>query len=174
MNDSDFGHTSYIALGSNMGSKERHITHALELLNGDPAVRITALSKMYKTEPVGYTDQDFFLNMVCCVRTSLEPDKLLDVLHKIENDLERTRTIRWGPRTIDLDILLYDDVQSDNPVLTIPHPRMFERAFVMVPLRDVYNSGAIKNKPLDEIIAGCADRGGVVFYKSVEMSDLDC
>ncbi|GMO32257.1 MAG: hypothetical protein Ta2F_08130 [Termitinemataceae bacterium] len=164
----DLLHTAYIALGSNIGDKEKYIIQALDLLNAENNLRISALSKMYKTDPVGYTDQDFFLNMVCRIETDLSPNQLLDVLHKIENDLQRKRIIRWGPRTIDLDILLYDDLESCDPVLTVPHPRMTERAFVMVPLGDVYHVDTFAGKPIAEIIASCDDCGGVEFFKDID------
>ncbi|MHC6204785.1 2-amino-4-hydroxy-6-hydroxymethyldihydropteridine diphosphokinase [Breznakiellaceae bacterium SP9] len=113
-------HIAYIALGSNIGDKEQYLTSALTLLTAENTLQITAVSKMYKTAPVGYTEQDFFLNMVCRIETSLDPYQLLEVLHKIEDALQRKRTIRWGARTIDLDILLYDEIRSDDPLLTIP------------------------------------------------------
>ncbi|GMO60748.1 MAG: hypothetical protein Ta2G_20530 [Termitinemataceae bacterium] len=140
---------------------------ALKSLNGESKVSVGSLSKIYKTDPVGYKNQDFFLNMVCSIQTDLDPYQLLDLLHRIENSLQRKRTIRFGPRTIDLDILLYDDIKLLDPLLTIPHPRMADRAFVMVPLRDVHHDKTFNGKSFDEIISSCADFNGLEFYKEI-------
>ena len=98
---------------------------------------MTGQSGIYETEPVGYVDQSAFLNMVIQIHTDLSPEALLVTLLAIENRLGRTRDLRWGPRTIDLDLLLYGDHQLTTPDLIIPHPRMHERAFVLVPLSEV-------------------------------------
>jgi 2-amino-4-hydroxy-6-hydroxymethyldihydropteridine diphosphokinase len=95
------------------------------------------MAPLYRTEPVGYTEQDWFLNTVAEVSTVLSPRELLDVLLGIEKSLGRVRTVRWGPRPVDLDIVLYGDERVDKPDLVIPHPCMCERAFVIVPLADL-------------------------------------
>ncbi|MFB9324327.1 2-amino-4-hydroxy-6-hydroxymethyldihydropteridine diphosphokinase [Paenibacillus aurantiacus] len=128
---------AYIALGSNMGNRDQLLVRALNLLNDRPDIDVLRVSGLYETDPVGYTDQPPFLNMAAALSTSLEPVALLRGMLAIEADLGRKRDIRWGPRTIDLDLLLYDDVRMDEQELTLPHPRMLERAFVLVPLRDV-------------------------------------
>ncbi|ALS25715.1 2-amino-4-hydroxy-6-hydroxymethyldihydropteridine pyrophosphokinase [Paenibacillus sp. 32O-W] len=128
---------AYVALGSNLGDRERSLFEALQLLNEHPAADVLRVSPVYETDPVGYTQQPAFLNMVAAVRTSLTPRELLRLLLDIERKLGRVRDVRWGPRTIDLDLLLYDDRRFEDDELTLPHPRMMERAFVLVPLRDV-------------------------------------
>jgi 2-amino-4-hydroxy-6-hydroxymethyldihydropteridine diphosphokinase len=130
---------AYIALGSNIGDREGLLLSALDSIDGHPGISLERFSGIYETDPVGYSDQPAFLNMVIAVRTTLEPLELLRVLLKLELKLGRTREIRFGPRTIDLDLLLYDEVVMDLEELTLPHPRMMERAFVLVPLNDVLN-----------------------------------
>ncbi|TGB00797.1 2-amino-4-hydroxy-6-hydroxymethyldihydropteridine diphosphokinase [Halobacillus salinus] len=130
-------HTAFIALGSNLSERERYLARALQLLDKHQAVELVEKSYVYETEPVGYTDQSDFLNMVVKVQTTLTPLELLEQCQSIEQELGRERVVKWGPRTIDLDILLYDDENIERERLIIPHPHMHERAFVMVPLRDV-------------------------------------
>ncbi|MDR2495070.1 MAG: 2-amino-4-hydroxy-6-hydroxymethyldihydropteridine diphosphokinase [Spirochaetaceae bacterium] len=155
--------TVYIALGSNMGDREYHLTSALTLLSG--AGRVAAVSGVYQTEPVGYTDQAPFLNMACRLEeVSLTPFDLLAHLQEIETALERKRLVRWGPRTIDLDILLYGTQTVTSPTLTIPHERMFQRAFVLAPLRDIYPCAEIGGVSLKERFESCADRAGIAPY----------
>ncbi len=120
-----------------MGNREAWLAGAVGLLDGHPEVRLAASSAIYETEPVGYVDQPVFLNMALRVETRLLPEQLLAFMMEVEQQLERKREIRWGPRTIDLDMLLYGDCRMDSPALTLPHPRMLERAFVLVPLQDV-------------------------------------
>ncbi|MBP5179965.1 MAG: 2-amino-4-hydroxy-6-hydroxymethyldihydropteridine diphosphokinase [Clostridiales bacterium] len=129
--------TALIGFGSNMGDKEQIIKEALRKIDGHPLIWIKQLSSLYKTEPVGYEDQDDFLNGVVSVETYLDPLDLLHFLQSIESDLHRVRTIKNGPRTIDLDILLIDGFKSDTAELTVPHPRMNERAFVLVPMKEI-------------------------------------
>ncbi|WP_127534442.1 2-amino-4-hydroxy-6-hydroxymethyldihydropteridine diphosphokinase [Paenibacillus kobensis] len=128
---------AYVALGSNIGDRELTLRAAIERLAAHCEIVVERVSDIYETDPVGYTDQPAFLNMAAAIRTSLVPDELLDTLLDIEQQLGRVRDIRWGPRTIDLDLLLYNGVTKDTDRLTLPHPRMMERAFVLVPLRDV-------------------------------------
>lgn len=124
--------TAYIALGSNMGDREGHLRAALERL-GTLGV-VEAVSPLVDTEPVGYTAQPRFLNAAARLHTALPPDELMRELLSIEAAMGRVRTVRWGPRTIDLDLLLYDNVVRDEPGLTVPHPRLHERRFVLEPL----------------------------------------
>lgn len=127
----------YIGIGSNLGDKESNILNALRRLEEGGRVNIQARAPFYKTDPVGYTDQDWFLNTVAACETGLAPHDLLEALMKVEQDMGRVRTIHWGPRVIDLDILLYGDAVVSTPDLEIPHPRISERAFVVVPLSDL-------------------------------------
>ncbi len=127
--------TAYIALGSNMGDKIASCRKALDLLSR--AGRVTKVSSFYSTEPVGYPEQEDFINAVAELETNLTPLALLAVCHVIEDKLGRSRLLHWGPRTIDLDILLYGDQVVDNSELTIPHPLMTERKFVLIPLCEI-------------------------------------
>ena len=127
--------TAYIGLGSNIGDKMASCRRALDLLSR--AGRVTRVSSFYCTEPVGFADQEPFLNAVCEIETGLSPLALLAACHIIEEELGRNRLFRWGPRTIDLDILLYGDQVMNTVELTIPHPRMTERRFALVPLCEI-------------------------------------
>lgn len=128
---------AYIGLGSNMGDRERFLRDAVRLLQECPEVQVTGESGLYETDPVGYVDQALFLNQVVEVSTTLEPGRLFECMLDIELRLNRKRDIRWGPRTIDLDLLLFGERSQDHPDLILPHPRMMERAFVLVPLVEV-------------------------------------
>ena len=129
--------TSYLSLGSNMGDRLRNLTDAVKMLDDTKGIEVSKVSSIYETEPIGYKDQDDFLNICVKVRTDLAPGELLDRCHEIENELKRVRRIRNGPRTIGLDILEYGDVTSDDPVLILPHPRMTVRAFVVIPYNEI-------------------------------------
>ncbi|GAA3411695.1 2-amino-4-hydroxy-6-hydroxymethyldihydropteridine diphosphokinase [Paenibacillus hodogayensis] len=128
---------AYIALGSNLGQRETYLQDAVYQLGLIPDTEVVRVSDIYETEPIGYADQGSFLNMVAVVRTALSPSALHGGMKEIEDQLGRVRTILNGPRTVDLDLLLMDGVEIDTPVLTVPHPRMWERAFVLIPLSDV-------------------------------------
>lgn len=125
----------FLALGANLGDREALLRAALARLA--EVVRIDAVSSVYATEPVGFRDQPDFLNLVVAGRTALLPRALLQAVLAIESDLGRVRTFRDAPRTVDIDILLHGDAVIDEPGLTIPHPRMRERAFVLAPLAEV-------------------------------------
>lgn len=126
---------AYIGLGSNLGDRERAIRQAIELLSLEPGVDVISVSSLRETDPVDYVEQPRFLNGACIVKTELSPRELLGRLHSIENSLGRDRDgPRFGPRTIDLDLLLYGDEAIDSPGLTLPHPRLVERRFVLEPL----------------------------------------
>jgi len=126
---------AYIGIGSNMGDRKANCRKAVELLAR--SVRIIRMSSLYYTEPVGYDDQEDFLNAAVAIETELSPRQLLDLCRAVENEMGRVRTMRWGPRTMDLDILLYGDLVSPEPDLTIPHPRMAKRKFVLAPLAEI-------------------------------------
>lgn len=113
------------------------MARALRLLDAHPQIEIRTVSRLYRTPPWGKTDQEWFHNACALVETRLDPHELLETCLDIERQLDRVRTDRWGPRTIDLDVLLHGDFLSDHADLTVPHPRMTERAFVMVPLADI-------------------------------------
>lgn len=127
----------YIALGTNIEPREDYINKALMTLSKSDRINISNESSIYETTPVGLADQADFLNMVVEIHTSLSPVELLDVCQSIEKELGRKRTIRNGPRTIDLDILVYNQEYRETEHLTLPHPRMHKRAFVLVPLKEI-------------------------------------
>lgn len=128
---------SYLSLGSNMGDRLGMLREAVRLLKEHTEIDIMKISSLYETDPVGFTDQDAFLNMVVYLQTDLSALELLEVCQDIERKLDRKRDKRWGPRTIDLDILLYNKEELETEKLIIPHPRMHERAFVLVPLLEL-------------------------------------
>lgn len=127
----------YIGLGSNQGDSRAIIAEALEQINVSEGIEITRVAPLYRTAPQGYLEQDDFINTVAEIKTNLSPTALLSALQQIETDLGRVRTVHWGPRTVDLDLLLYGDDTINLPKLQVPHPRMHQRAFVMVPLADL-------------------------------------
>lgn len=128
---------AYLGLGSNIGDRRANIDQAIEMLKAQRDVEIIKASSIYETAPVGYRDQPDFLNAVVMIETRLKPRELLNAVLSIESLMGRKRTIRWGPRVIDIDILLYDNEQLDEDDLHIPHPRMLEREFVMKPLAEI-------------------------------------
>ncbi len=130
-------HFAVIALGSNLAEPVRQVRAALSALEAHPQIQIEKTSSLYVTAPVGYDDQPDFVNAVCSVRTSLDGVSLLAVLNRIEADFGRERTFRNAPRTLDLDIIDFDGISSDDPHLTLPHPRAHERSFVMKPLAEI-------------------------------------
>ncbi|MDU1323407.1 MAG: 2-amino-4-hydroxy-6-hydroxymethyldihydropteridine diphosphokinase [Clostridium botulinum] len=129
-------HTAYVAFGSNIGEKESYIKRALEKIE-KRGMKIIKVSPIYETEPYGVLDQDSFLNGVVKIETNLTPENLIEVLLDIERQLDRVRERRWGPRTIDLDIIFYDDLIINKNNLIIPHKDMENREFVLKPLCDI-------------------------------------
>jgi 2-amino-4-hydroxy-6-hydroxymethyldihydropteridine diphosphokinase len=123
---------AFLSLGSNLGDRRALLRDAIDSLPD-----VVAVSPVYETAPVGGPEQDNFLNLVVQLDTELTPTQLLGVCHRIESSAERVRDVRWGPRTLDIDIIWMDGVQMDDERLTIPHPRWKERRFVLAPLRDL-------------------------------------
>ncbi|WP_410985508.1 2-amino-4-hydroxy-6-hydroxymethyldihydropteridine diphosphokinase [Bacillus cereus] len=160
---------AYVALGSNIGDRYAYLSQAIEMLNKNPHIRVEDVSSVYETDPVGYTDQNRFLNLVIKVSTNLLPQELLKVTQKVENGLGRKREIRWGPRTVDLDILLYNQENIEAENLIVPHPRMFERAFVIVPLLEINQDikQNISRSQIDEM----KRREGVTVWKQKNGED---
>jgi 2-amino-4-hydroxy-6-hydroxymethyldihydropteridine diphosphokinase len=129
---------AYVGLGANLGPKEVTILRAVDLLGATDGIAVLGLSRLRETDPVGVTDQPMFLNGAVALETALSPWELLDVLLRIEQELGRVRDDeRWGPRTIDLDLLVYGDETLDEPGLRVPHPRLHERRFALEPLADL-------------------------------------
>lgn len=126
-----------IGLGTNIGDRKKNLDKAIELLNEHEAITIEDVSSIYETKPVGYAQQDEFLNMVIKGKTELRPSALLDACQAIEKELGREKTVVNGPRIIDLDILVYNNENRQLENLRIPHPRMHERAFVLIPLHEI-------------------------------------
>jgi 2-amino-4-hydroxy-6-hydroxymethyldihydropteridine diphosphokinase len=127
-----------VGIGSNLGDREATIARALELLDDPPAIRLAGVATLRETAPVGLVDQPAFLNTAAHLDTTLGARELLDRLLAVERSLGRVRTgERWGPRTLDLDLLLYGDAVLDEPGLTVPHPRLHERLFVLEPLAEL-------------------------------------
>ena len=138
-------HTAYIGIGSNLGNPAEHVLAAISRMMQLPQTRLAAQSGLYQTAPVD-ADGDDYVNAVVCLVTTLSPEKLMSELHAIENASGRKRMYRNAPRTLDLDILLYDDKEMDTATLTLPHPRMTERAFVLVPLLQIAPTITIPGK----------------------------
>jgi 2-amino-4-hydroxy-6-hydroxymethyldihydropteridine diphosphokinase len=128
---------AYLALGSNLGDRLAHLQRGVDGLAAIDGISVLAVSRVYETEPVGGPSQDDYLNAVVSIDTTLNPRGLLDVAMAVEQLADRVRVERWGPRTLDVDILLFGDDSVHEPDLEIPHPRMHERAFVLAPLHDV-------------------------------------
>ena len=146
----------YIGLGSNLGDREATIRAALDRLDGQDEIQVVRVSSLRETDPVGYTDQPRFLNGVAALETELSPRELLERMLAVERALGRTRDgPRFGPRTIDLDLLLYGDAVVDEPGLEIPHPRIAERSFVLEPLAELDPALEVPGRgPVRALLAG--------------------
>lgn len=141
----------YIGIGSNMGDSKATINEAINIIQSTAGINLLSVAPYYRTAPVGYADQDYFINTVAEINTTLNPRQLLHRLQEIENQKGRVRVIHWGPRTLDLDILLYGEQVISDPDLEVPHPRMHQRAFVMVPLADLNPNMVIHGKKASEL-----------------------
>jgi len=130
-------HTAFIAIGSNMESPAENCRQAMDRLGDSPDMTLLARSSLYRSEPFGKTDQDWFVNAVVRIDTSLSPEELLKACLSIEQEMGRSRSEKWGPRIIDLDILFYDDLILKLEGLEIPHPGIPERSFVLVPMNEI-------------------------------------
>ena len=126
-----------IGVGSNQGDSIRTCREVFELLRNHPAIGIVRTSSLYRTSPVGMTEQDWFINAAVVVHTRLRPQALLELMIEVERSFGRVRTVKWGPRTLDLDILFYENIRLDLPGLQVPHPQMSERLFVLMPLAEI-------------------------------------
>jgi 2-amino-4-hydroxy-6-hydroxymethyldihydropteridine diphosphokinase len=157
-------HIVYLALGSNMGSRLANLKNAISLLA--PQMTVKKKSPVYETPPWGYADQPAFLNQVVMVETYMEAEPLLGHLKRLETALGRVDSFQNGPRLIDIDILFYDDVILDSPPLVIPHPRLHQRAFVLVPLNDIASDFVhpVLGKPISDLLLD-VDRLNIDEYK---------
>lgn len=145
--------TAYLALGGNLGDRREYLSAAVRALNSERGLRVEKFSSVYETAPVGVVDQPDFYNLVVEVSTTLTAHELLTRCLAIENKLGRVRTERWGPRTIDLDVLWYENVTLRDSELTLPHPRMKERAFVLVPLAEIAPTLLLEGLPAEKLAA---------------------
>ena len=134
---SRFWHRAYLGLGSNLGDKKAYLDYAIQRLNEEKDCRVEKVSEYLVTEPYGGIEQDDFLNACLLLKTQMSPEELLEKLHEIEKEAHRERNVRWGPRTLDLDILLYDNLVMENEELIIPHIEMHMREFVLKPLSEI-------------------------------------
>jgi 2-amino-4-hydroxy-6-hydroxymethyldihydropteridine diphosphokinase len=145
---------AYIGLGSNLDDPRGQIRQALVQLDSIPGTRVTARSSLYRTTPVGLLEQPDFINAVASVQTTLKPQALLSALLAVENRQGRRRTIRNAPRTLDLDLLLYGEEVLDQEALTVPHPRLHERAFVLAPLAEIAPGAIVPGRGrVDDLLA---------------------
>ncbi len=151
-----------ISLGSNVGDPAAQIATAVAHLERDPAIKVKALSALYQTVPVGPVTQDDFVNAAVRIETSLAPDKLMSRLLEIEATMGRDRAsaVRWGPRVIDLDVILFDALTLKTDLIEVPHPRFRERAFVLVPMAEIAPDWSIEGQSL-RALADAIDQSGV-------------
>ncbi|EON74672.1 2-amino-4-hydroxy-6-hydroxymethyldihydropteridine pyrophosphokinase [Lysinibacillus sphaericus OT4b.31] len=127
----------FLSIGTNIGERYENLQHAIKILMDKKRIEVIRISSIYETAAVGYTDQADFLNIAVYVKTSYSSSEMLKICQSVENELGRIREFRWGPRIIDLDILLYNHENIETESLIVPHPRMYERAFVLVPLIEI-------------------------------------
>jgi 2-amino-4-hydroxy-6-hydroxymethyldihydropteridine diphosphokinase len=154
---------AHVGLGSNLGDRMANLDAAVRAMDADELSHVMAVSKVYETEPVGGPPQDPYLNAVAVLETDRDPRSLLGLLLAVESLLGRVRTERWGPRTADLDLLLYDGPPINEPDLVVPHPRLRERGFVLVPLLDADPLAALPGgETVIEILAKLGPQRGIV------------
>jgi|SRR6056297_412282 len=159
-------HEFVVHLGSNSGNRERYLRSAIQEMD-EQGLRVTMSSPIYETEAWGYIEQAPFLNQAHIGNTHLSPFKLLDVCKQIEINLGRRKTKKWGPREIDIDIIFYGSTIIGTSQLTIPHPYLEERRFVLQPIHDIAPgySNPVNGKTIEKILSSCEDQSTVIFYK---------
>lgn len=155
----------YLSIGSNEGDREEYLRFALKELENNNRIEVTSVSSIYETTPVGYTEQADFLNIAVQLKTNYSSTQLLQVTQNIEAKAKRNREIRFGPRTLDLDILLYNDDNIKLSHLEIPHPRMLERAFVIIPLQEIAPSLILPGGNSIRIVYDTLRKEGVSLWK---------
>lgn len=148
-----------LGLGGNIGDPVKAMAAALQKLDGRDDCRVSAVSRLYRTPPWGKTDQSFFFNACAAVETRLEPEALLDVCLSIEREMKRERIERWGPRTLDIDVLTYGEVIQDAPRLELPHPRMTDRGFVLMPLADIVPGLLVRGRAVSDWLSNAEVTG---------------
>ncbi|HSQ89070.1 2-amino-4-hydroxy-6-hydroxymethyldihydropteridine diphosphokinase [Romboutsia sp.] len=164
----------YLGLGTNMGDRLEYLHGACEILSKNDSISITKKSKIYETKAWGYTDQADFLNMCLEIETTVGTYELLEICQEVEKKLNRERIIRWGPRTIDIDILFFNDIILNDENLSIPHPRISERAFVLIPLMNLNSNLKIKETTIENYLNSltCEEREQVKEYVSDEKKHI--
>lgn len=161
-----------LGIGSNLGNREQNIASTIQLLAKHGDIFINKVSSLYETEPVGVKEQPAFLNLVIEISTNLPPLELLRVCLQVEKQLGRVRDKRWGPRTIDIDVLIYDDVKLDSEELILPHPRLHERNFVLIPLQEIAGDMPIYNgRTIKEMLLTAGDASEVVWYRKLNWEE---
>jgi 2-amino-4-hydroxy-6-hydroxymethyldihydropteridine diphosphokinase len=153
----------FLSLGSNLGDRLGYLKRAIAKIGESDSMVVLRISPVYETEPVGNPDQSRFLNMVVSIETDFKPLRLLEYLLEIEEKLDRRRNEKWGPRTIDMDILLYDELILNSDRLTLPHPRMHQRRFVLIPLAQISPNlfHPLLKKSVAELLRSCPDQSEV-------------
>ena len=149
----------YLSLGSNIGNRQEYIESAIELVGKTEGIKILKKSGLYETSPVGYVEQDLFLNAVIKIKTDFSEREILKIINKIENELDRKREIRWGPRTIDIDILIFSDKKINETDFIIPHKEMLNRLFVLVPLIEIYDGEYFEKEKITERVGELLEIG---------------
>ncbi|WNF37056.1 2-amino-4-hydroxy-6-hydroxymethyldihydropteridine diphosphokinase [Bacillaceae bacterium IKA-2] len=159
----------FLSLGSNLGDRFQFLNFAVNSLNDDQCISVGKRSSIYETTPIGVVDQANFLNMVVKIKTSYTPLQLLERTQQIQNQAGREYNVHWGPRTLDLDILLYNEETIEMEQLSIPHSRMFERGFVMIPLRELNSNMYFPSigKSIEQVFNELSDKEGVRLWKSL-------
>ncbi len=167
--------TAYIGLGSNLGERLLNLKKSLELIFEEPGLYFKSCSNVYETEPVGGPYQGPFLNACMSVKTSLAPTLLLQKMLAVEEKMKRGRKEKWGPRIIDLDLLIYEGINMNTPVLQLPHPRLTERVFVLIPLADIAPDLFLpgKGNTVQSILANRKGKTAVTFYCSHNWCTFD-
>lgn len=162
----------FVSLGANVGDRFRSLKKALKMIRQLEGVRLDSFSSVYETDPVGYVDQPAFLNMVAGGETTLSADELLSAVLEIERKLGRKRDIRWGPRTIDIDLLIYGEERRNEEHLELPHPRMKERLFVLVPFAEIAPTQLVPlgttYKTTTQLLEKVNDKSGVRKWKDID------
>ena len=160
----------FLGLGSNVGDREDYLRKAISILGDREDIQLNRISSIYETEPWGKTNQDFFLNQVAEIETELDPWELMAICQEIEKSLGREKNEKWGPRIIDIDLLLFGEQIVDEENLQVPHPRLSERWFVLIPLNEVASLMMIpgSGQTVQEALERCSDQGSVRLYKKVD------
>ncbi len=161
-----------LGLGGNVGDVRDHLYNSLKFLKASGDVQVIRVSPIYETLPWGLEDQPVFLNICVEINTGLKPESLLQLCHRVEHSLKRRRTVKWGPRTIDIDILMIGEETVKLADLTVPHPRITERAFVLVPLADIAPEWKLEGQSIVSWRQQCDDRGVIKVAENEIFGDL--